>query len=162
MRFVIVITVLLYCFDLGHYDNNNDSGVFAKSKIGETIEARELDIPAPSTYMTCDFDSLPYFLIGDKKFPLKIWLMRPYPSKLTKKQRIFNCLSQACRTIENGFGILCARWRMFYTPIKAKVENVKHYVLACLSLHNYLRLTYNASYCPNGFTDSYDTTGNLQ
>ena len=162
MRFVIVITVLLYCFDLGHYDNNNGSGVFAKSKIGETIEARELDILAPSTYMTCDFDSLPYFLIGDKKFPLKIWLMRPYPSKLTKKQRIFNCLSQACRTIENGFGILCARWRMFYTPIKAKVENVKHYVLACLSFHNYLRLTYNTSYCPNGFTDSYDATGNLQ
>ena len=27
---------------------------------------------------------------------------------------------------------------------------------------NYLRLAHNASYCPNGFTDSYDATGNLQ
>ena len=51
---------------------------------------------------------------------------------------------------------------MFYIPIRAKVENVENYVLACLSLHNYLRLTDNASYYPNGFTDSYDATGNLQ
>ena len=35
------------------------------------IEARELDIPAPSTYMKCDFDPLPYFLVGDEIFPLK-------------------------------------------------------------------------------------------
>ena len=33
----------------------------------------ELDIPAPSTYMTCDFDSLTYFLVWDKIFPLKTW-----------------------------------------------------------------------------------------
>ena len=51
---------------------------------------------------------------------------------------------------------------MFYTPIRAKVENVENYVLACLTLHNYLRLTDNVSYCPNGFTDLYDATGNLQ
>ena len=51
---------------------------------------------------------------------------------------------------------------MFYPPIRAKVENVENYALECLRLHNYLRLTDNASYCPNGFTDSYDATWNLQ
>ena len=35
-------------------------------------------------------------------------------------------------------------------------------MLACLALPNYLRLTDNASYCPSGFTDSYDDTGNFQ
>lgn len=89
--------------------------------------------------------------------------MRPYPGNLDKEQRIFNYrLSRARRTIENAFGILSARWRIFYTPIRAKVENVENYVLACMSLHNYLRLTDNASYCPLGFADSYDATGNLQ
>ena len=92
-----------YCFtlfSLGHYGSNNDSEVLAKSKIGEMIGVRELDIPAPSTYITCDFDPLSYFLVGDEIFPLKTWLMRPYPSKLTKKQRIFyGCLSQARRTV---------------------------------------------------------------
>ena len=48
---------------------------------------------------------------------------------------------------------------MIYNPIKAKVENVEKDVLACLSLHNYLRLKDNTSSCPNGFTDSYDATG---
>ena len=89
--------------------------------------------------------------------------MRPYPGTLDMKQSIFNYrLSRAWITIENAFGILCACWRIFYTPIHAKVENVENFVLACLSLHNYLRLTDNASYCPSGFTDSYDDTGNLQ
>ena len=41
---------------------------------------------------------------------------------------------------------------MFYTAIRAKVENVE----------NYLRLTDNAPYCPNGFTDSCDAARNLQ
>ena len=130
-----------YCFtlfDLGHYGSDNDSGGLVKSKIGGMIEARELDIPAHSTYMTCDFDPLPYFLVGDEIFSLKTWFMRPYPGKLTKKQRIFDYrLSRARRTIENAFGILCTRWRMFYTPVRAKVENVENYVLACLSLHSY-------------------------
>ena len=41
LQFVIVITVLLYSiFDLGHYGSSNDSGVLAKSKIGEMNEAR--------------------------------------------------------------------------------------------------------------------------
>ena len=99
-----------YCFtlfNLRHYGSNSDSEVLAKSKIGETIEGRELDIPAPSTYMTCDFDPLPYFLVGDEIFPMKTWLMRPHPGKLTKKQRIFDHrLSRTRRNIENPFGIL--------------------------------------------------------
>ena len=109
------------------------------------IEARELDIPAPSRYMTCDFDPLPYVFVGDEIFPLKTWLMRPYPGKLTKNNEFSN-----------------ARWQMFHTPIRGKVENVENFVLACLSLQNYLRLIGNASYCRNGFTDSYDAVGNLQ
>ena len=155
-----------YCFtlfDLGHYGSNNDSGVLAKSEMEELIETQKIGIPQPAKHSTCDFDPLPYFFVGDEIFPLKTWLMRPYPGTLDMEQIIFNYrLSRARRTIENAFGILCARWRMFYTPIRAKVENVENFVLACLSLHNYLRLTDNASYCPSGFTDSYDDTGNLQ
>jgi hypothetical protein len=131
--------------------------------MGKMIETQKMGIPEASKFMTCDFDPLPYFMVGDEIFPLKTWLMRPYPGTLDKEQRIFNYrLSRARRTIENAFGILCARWRIFYTPIRGKVENVENFVLACLTLHNYLRLTDTASYCPFGFIDSYDSTDNLK
>ena len=92
-----------YCFtlfDLGQYGSNNDSGVLSNSNTKETTEENRLDIPPPSTYKSCDFDPLPYFFVGDETFPLKTWLMRPYPGKIDKEQMIFNYrLSRARRTI---------------------------------------------------------------
>ena len=55
-------------------------------------------------------DPLPYFFLGDKIFPLKTSLMRPFPGLLDDSQKIFNYqLSRARRTIENAFGILVTR-----------------------------------------------------
>ena len=71
-----------YCFtlfDLGQYGSNNDSDVLANSKMKEMIEENRLDIPPPSIYKSCDFDPLPCFFVRDEIFPLKTWLMRPYP-----------------------------------------------------------------------------------
>ena len=74
-----------YCFtsfDLGQYESNNDSCIFANSKMKEIIEEKRLSIPLPSTFKSFDFDPLPYFFVGNEIFPLKTWLMRPYPGKL--------------------------------------------------------------------------------
>lgn len=151
------------CFDLGQYGSNNDCGVLANSIMGAKLENGEFDVPPPSSYKSCSFDPLPYFLVGDEIFPLKTWLMRPFPGQLSHSQKIFNYrLSRCRRTIENAFGVLSARWRIFHTPIRAKIENAEKFTLSCLSLHNYLRLTDNAMYCPGGFTDSYDKTGNMK
>ena len=64
--------------------------------------------------------------------------------------------------IENVFGILTARWRIFHKPIRSSVENAERYTLACLASHNYLRLTDNAMYCPEGFVDSYNNSGKIK
>ena len=82
-----------YCFtliDVGQYGSNNDSGVLLKSDINKRIESDSLAIPMPETYESCNFDPLPYFLVGDEIFPLKTWLMRPFPGKLNEQQRVFN------------------------------------------------------------------------
>ena len=75
---------------------------------------------------------MPSVLVGDDIFPLKPWLMKPYPGKnLTVEERIYNYrLSRARRTIENTFGILAAKWRIFRGPIKAKPEKIEDIIKA--------------------------------
>lgn len=86
---------------------------------------------------------LPYYLVGDEGFGLKQYLQRPYPGRskgtLPESKRIFNYrLSRARRVIENSFGILVAKWRIFRQPIHANVEKVKAITLAAVCLHNFL------------------------
>ena len=71
-------------------------------------------------------------------------------------------ISRVRLTIENTFGILAVRCRIFCTPIRASVENVEKYTLACLALHNHVRLLNNATCCPFGFADSFDSSGKLK
>ena len=90
--------------------------------------------------------------------------MRPFSGKslINEKRKIFNYrLSRARRIIENTFGILVARWRIFQGPIEGTPERVEKYILATIALHNYLRQTDNACYNPAGFVDSVDSTGEL-
>ena len=90
--------------------------------------------------------------------------MRPFSRKsLTNERRkIFNYrLSRARRIIENTFGILVSRWRVFQTPINATPEKVEKIILATVALHNYLRQTDNATYTPNGFVDNESSSGEL-
>lgn len=148
--------------DVGQYGSNNDSGVLANSDIGEVIENNKLKIPQKSIVPGTTLD-IPYFLVGDEIFPLKPWLMRPFPGKLPEAERIYNYRhSRARRVIENAFGILRARWRIFSHPIKASIENTERYVISCLCLHNYLRQTENSLYTPHGFVDFEHADGKIK
>ena len=108
--------------------------------------------------------NLPYVLVGYDIFPLKPWLMKPYPGNgLPELERVYNYrLSRARRVIENAFGIMSARWRILRRPIKAEISQVEGIVKAVTCLHNYLRLTDNAKYIPAGFVDNEYSSGNLR
>ena len=153
-----------YCFtmvDVGSYGKDNDAQIFNNSQMGQAFILNEMNLPAPSTHAG---HLLPYVIVGDEIFGLKTWLMKPYSGRgLTKESAIFNYrLSRCRRTIENAFGILAARWRIFRKPIRAAPENDDSFVKACLCLHNYLILTGNAMYLPSGFVDSEDSSGNMR
>ena len=154
-----------YCFsfiDIGAFGGNNDAAVLSDSAFGQSFDnsPNKLNIPAPAPHGS---KTLPYVLLGDDIFPLKPWLLKPYPGKkLTEEQRVYNYrLSRARRTIENAFGILSTKWRIFRTAIKANVDLVESIVKSTVCLHNYLRLTDNASYTPEGFIDSEDSSGQI-
>ena len=105
----------------------------------------------------CEIEQLPYYLVDDKIFPLKDWLMCPYSGLLSEAKMLFNHrLSRARLTIENAFGVLDARWIFFFFFFRTSCKNVVRYVMAVISLHNYLRQTKNVYYCPTGFVDSED------
>ena len=131
--------------------------------MGKAFEDGSMLLPKPEHIPECSLPLLPYYLVGDEIFALKPWLMRPYPGKNIKEdQSIFNYrLSRARRVIENCFGILVARWRTFRGPIQSKVETVQKIVQATIALHKYLRQTDTACYCPAGFVDSFDDSGNI-
>ena len=55
-------------------------------------------------------------------------------------------MSRAQTALENIFGILLVRWRIFQKPTKFQPEDVEKAVLVSIVLHNYLRQTDYASY----------------
>ena len=103
-----------YCFtmiDIGQYGSNNDSGVLLRSEINNRFENGSLDLPQPTAVQGCKFDPVPYFLVGDEIFPLKSWLMRPFPGKkMEEDQAVYHYRHSTARlTIENAFSIMVAR-----------------------------------------------------
>ena len=151
--------------DIGSYGSNNDSGVFRNSVMGKAFFNGEMNLPVPEIIVESpSLGNVPYYIVGDEAFPLQPWLLRPFPGQgIPEDQVIFNYrLSRARRVIENAFGILAARWRIFLKPIQSSTETTDLIVKAAICLHNFLRQTNSAGYCPVGFVDSCDNTGKIK
>ena len=99
-------------------------------------------------------------IMADDAFQLKEYIQKPYSQVgLTREKRTFNYrLSCTRRIVENAFGILANRFRVFMTPIGLAPEKVETIVLACCSLHNFLssRLGSRTVYTPQGSLDAED------
>jgi hypothetical protein len=85
--------------------------------------------------------SVPYVIVGHEGFPLKRFILRPFPKdrNLDSKRRIFNYRLCRCRrVVENAFGILAQRWHVFFRPINCKLELVNKIVKATTVLQNFI------------------------
>ena len=153
--------------DIGDNGCHSDAGVFSNSSFGKAMDNNQLHIPPPSQ-VSSTLKS-PYLFVGDEAFPLKTYMLRPYPGRfLNDKKRVFNYrLSRARRTIENAFGILAARWGIYRRPIHAQPNKVEALVKATCCLHNFLKVGEShmsparRTYCPNQYVDSEDRLGQI-
>ena len=81
---------------------------------------------------------------------------------LTAAKRLFHYrLSRARRTVENVFGILVGRFRIFHTKTSFQPANATETVLCCCVLHNMLRTLSNNSYSAIGCGDVAEDNGNI-
>ena len=92
-------------------------GVFRNSSLSSAFSLNTSNIPLS------DSDSLPYVVAADYVLPLKTYMMKPYAFKSGTEKKVFNYhLSCARRVVENAFGILPKRFRIFLTSITVVPE----------------------------------------
>ena len=104
--------------------------MFSHSNFGKALEDGSLVLPEPSPLPQTTGPELPFVIVRDEAFPLKNYLLRPFPGRnlpgslcssiylfhllfftFLEDQAVFNYrLSRVCRIIENAFGILAARY----------------------------------------------------
>lgn len=141
-----------YCFryfDVGTNGRANDAAVFAKSSLNAALEdiRNKLNFPKDGVF------------VADDAFPLRTYILKPFgrSTHLSRKQKIFNYrLSRARRIVENAFGILVSRFRVFERPIAVGVTKVEGIVKAALALHNWLKMSSSEKYTPAGSLDTED------
>lgn len=107
--------------------------------MGKRIASKTFDIPREQDLPGTNI-KVPFVIVGDEVFALQENLMKPFPrpqSLQDIEKAIYNYrLSRARRIVENAFGILCARFRLFYSPINAKPETIDNIITATCILHN--------------------------
>ncbi len=141
--------------DVGTNGRVSDGGAWANSSLCARLQEGTLGLPTdeqlPDSHRT-----LPYVFVGDDAFPLKRYLMKPYPLKhQNNRQKIFSYrLSRAHRVVENAFGIMASKFCIFQKAINLHPQKVEKIVLACTVLHNFLRREHQSFYTPTGSIDS--------
>ena len=163
INFSIVLLALLdgdYKFlyvDIGCNGRISDGRVFKNSSLGIALEMKPLNLPSPEP-LPGRLDPIPFFIVADDAFPLKENIMKPYSQAgLTTHKWIFNYwLSRACRIVENAFGIMSNRFRVFSAPIRLALYKAEVITMTCCTLHNFLRSSAASIYTPSESLDTED------
>lgn len=129
----------IWC-EVGTNGRVSDGGVIQNTIFYEKLLRKELNIPNDDRCQN-SHTKLPFVFVGDEAFALRSDFMKPFSrAALTKERKIFNYrLSRARRIIENVFGIMSNRFRIFHTAINLRLDRIDLVVLTCCLLHNFLR-----------------------
>jgi len=85
--------------------------------------------------------SCDYVIMGGEAFPLKTYLLKPYPGSQSKgdsEKSVFNYIfSRSRRVVENAFGILSQKFQIYHRILQSLPENADIIIATC-GLHTYL------------------------
>ena len=129
--------------DIGEYGSNSDSGIFRHSKFGKRFMENRIDLPEDRPLPNHIGVKAPFVIVADAAFPSLINLLRPFPGAnryaLPPDRNHFNeRLSRARRIVENAFGIMQSRFRVYQRTLNVSPEVTMSIVKATVVLHNYL------------------------
>uniref|UniRef100_A0A1B6K9S4 DDE Tnp4 domain-containing protein n=1 Tax=Graphocephala atropunctata TaxID=36148 RepID=A0A1B6K9S4_9HEMI len=147
---IVGATYRFLLVDFGTNGRISDGGVLQNTKFYEKLENDELTLPEPSN-VTEKFQKVPYVFVADDAFPLTTKMLKPFRQAQldSADKEIYNYrLSRARHVVENSFGILAARFRIFHTQINLEPENITRVVKATCALHNFLIAQQPTAYAP--------------
>lgn len=140
--------------DVGCNGRMSDGGVYNRSSLSLGLSTGALNVPPPSP-LPGTTTPVPHFIVADGAFALRPEMMKPFPFRnLSKDQRIYNYrISRARRIVENAFGLLSQRFRVFLTNAPMSPEVATTVTLAACALHNFLRTRTTNVYIRAGDVD---------
>lgn len=125
--------------DVGAYGKDSDGGVLSNSNFFQELDSGNVQLPPEERLPNSDIVA-PYVFLGDEAFPLKTFLMRPYPRQQATgnadKSRFNYKLSTTRVGIECTFGIAASKFRILLKSIETSVDNAIKIVKAVCLLHN--------------------------
>jgi len=122
--------------EAGWCGRQHDSSVLQESELFQ--QAENGDLLVQESVRLAD-TPIPVHIIGDAAYPLKHWLMKPYPNlaSVNRQQRHFNYRhSRARMVVEGAFGRLKGRRRCLMKRFDGDVHTVAIVAAACCTLHN--------------------------
>ena len=150
--------------DIGAEGKASDGGTWRQSTFNQYLEdlANPLNIPTPDVVPGIN-RILPYYLVGDEAFRLSPNVMKPFPgASQNRKEEIYNYRLCRCRrVIENTFGIMTSRFKIFHKTIEVQPAFVQDIVMTCCMLHNYLRKESKEQYIPDSAVDQEMPDGTI-
>eukprot|EP00171_Calliarthron_tuberculosum_P004660 IDg4660t1 len=121
--------------------STHDSTAFAMSSLSDLL-TKEIGGLLPG-----------FWIAGDEAYSCTDRLLSPWPGRnLTVEKECFNYWQSSARIhIEQAFGILVARWGVFWRPLRVRVKKSAQVVSVCCKLHNYILDSYNVVNVPAPF-----------
>jgi hypothetical protein len=97
-----------------------------------------------------------FYVVGDAAYTLSSSLLVPYTGgdKRNKHNDVFNFhLSQLRIKIEQAFGLLVNKWRVFKKALEINLKRVPALIECCMRLHNYCINERNVEWCIPDLSD---------